>query len=45
MKKFLKAMAITGGVLCVAKGFDNRIEVTDYKITSKKIGKIISQGH
>ncbi len=39
MKKFLKAMAITGGVLCVAKGFDNRIEVTDYKITSKKIGK------
>lgn len=39
MKKFLKAAAITGGALCVAKGFDNRIEVTDYKITSKKIGK------
>ncbi len=39
MKKFLKAMAVTGGVLFAAKGFDNRIEVTDYKITSKKIGK------
>lgn len=39
MNKFLKVAAIAGGALCVAKGFDNRIEVTDYKITSKKIGK------
>lgn len=39
MNKFLKAAAIAGGALCIAKGFDNRIEVTDYKITSNKLGR------
>ncbi|MDY3031244.1 MAG: metallophosphoesterase [Clostridia bacterium] len=37
MKGFLKTAAVAGGVLCVVKGFDNRIEITDYKITSPKI--------
>ncbi len=39
MKTLLKTMAIAGGVLCVAKGFDNRIEVTDYAVESPKIGE------
>lgn len=39
MKKLIKALAITGGALCIAKGFDNRLEITDYKIKSKKIPK------
>lgn len=37
MKKIIKALAITGGALCIAKGFDNRLEITDYKISSPKI--------
>lgn len=39
MKKLLKAMTLTGGALCVIKGFDNRLEVTDYTVESPKIGK------
>ena len=39
MKKTIKALAIAGGVLCAVKGFDNRIEVSDYNIQSPKIGK------
>lgn len=38
MKKVLKTLAFTGGVLCVLKGFDNRIEISDYEISSPKIG-------
>lgn len=38
-KTVLKAAAIAGGALCIAKGFDNRIEVTDYTVSSPKIGK------
>lgn len=39
MKKIIKTLAIAGGVLCIAKGFDNRIETTEYKISSKKLPK------
>ena len=39
MKKTIKALVIAGGVLCAVKGFDNRIEVSDYNIQSPKIGK------
>lgn len=39
MNKFFKTLALTGGVLCVAKGLDNRIETMEYKISSPKIGK------
>lgn len=39
MKKTIKTLAIAGGVLCAVKGFDNRIEVSDYNIQSPKIGK------
>ena len=37
MKKLLKTLAITGGALCVLKGFDNRLEITEYSIESEKI--------
>lgn len=37
MKKLLKTAAITGGILCVVKGLDNRLEVTHYNISSPKI--------
>ena len=39
MNKIIKTLAVTGGVLFAAKGLDNRIEVTEYKIKSPKIGK------
>ncbi len=39
MKKIIKALALTGGVLCVARGFDNRLETTEYEITSAKLPK------
>jgi len=39
MKKLIKVLALTGGALCIAKGFDNRLEITDYKISSKKLPK------
>lgn len=39
MKKVFKTLAVTGAVLFAAKGFDNRIEVSDYVISSPKIGK------
>lgn len=37
MKKLLKTAAVAGGVLCVVKGLDNRLEVTHYDIASRKI--------
>lgn len=37
MKKILKTAALTGGLLCIVKGLDNRLEVTHYSISSKKI--------
>ncbi len=37
MKKLLKAAAFTGGVLFIINGLDNRLEVTHYNISSKKI--------
>ncbi|MCD8181158.1 MAG: metallophosphoesterase [Firmicutes bacterium] len=37
MKKLLKTAAVTGGILCAVKGLDNRLEVTRYNISSKKI--------
>lgn len=37
VKKILKAAALTGGALCIIKGLDNRLEVTHYNISSKKI--------
>ena len=37
MKKALKALALCGGALLVAKGFDNRLEITDYEIQNDKI--------
>ncbi|MCH5209861.1 MAG: metallophosphoesterase [Oscillospiraceae bacterium] len=37
MKKIIKAAAFTGGALCIVKGLDNRLEVTHYNISSKKI--------
>lgn len=39
MKKLLKALAITGGALCIAKGFDNRLETTEYEVFSTKLPK------
>lgn len=39
MKKVIKAAALTGGVLCVLKGFDNRLEVTHYNIKHPDIPK------
>lgn len=37
MKKLLKAAAFTGGILFVINGLDNRLEITHYNISSKKI--------
>lgn len=37
MKKFLKVAALTGGALFLMKGLDNRLEITHYNISSKKI--------
>lgn len=37
VKKLLKAAAFTGGALFIIKGLDNRLEVTHYSISSKKI--------
>lgn len=37
LKKLLKTAAVAGGALCVIKGIDNRLEVTRYNISSKKI--------
>ncbi len=37
MKKTLKMLALTGGILCAVKGLDNRLEVTHYIIESPKI--------
>lgn len=38
-KTLLKTVAVAGGVLCAAKGLDDRIETTEYKIKSKKTGR------
>lgn len=39
MNKLLKTAAVTGGLLFIVKGLDNRLEVTHYNISSKKIPK------
>lgn len=39
MKKVIKALALTGGVLCAVRGLDNRLEITHYTIESSKIPK------
>ncbi len=39
MKKAIKTLALTGGILCAVKGLDNRLEVTHYNISSPKIPK------
>jgi predicted MPP superfamily phosphohydrolase len=39
MKKALKTLALTGGILCAVKGLDNRLEVTHYIMESPKIPK------
>lgn len=35
--KVLKTCAVTGGILCLVKGLDNRLEITDYFMESSKI--------
>ncbi len=35
--KLIKTLALTGGVLCLAKGLDDRLETTRYVIRSKKL--------
>lgn len=37
MKKLIKTAALTGGVLFVIKGLDNRLEITHYDFESEKI--------
>ncbi len=37
MKKLFKAAALTGGALFIIKGLDNRLEISHYTISSKKI--------
>ena len=37
MKKALKTLALTGGILCAVKGLDNRLEVTHYTVESPEI--------
>lgn len=37
MKKLLKTAIFAGGILCVVKGLDNRLEVTHYEIENENI--------
>lgn len=37
MKKLIKTLALTGGILCVVKGLDDRLETTHYIMESPKI--------
>ncbi len=37
MKKILKTLAVTGGIMCIVKGLDNRLETTHYMMESPKI--------
>jgi hypothetical protein len=37
MKKLIKTLALTGGILCVVKGLDDRLETTHYMMESPKI--------
>ena len=39
MKKLVKSLLFTGGVLCAVKGLDNRLEVSYYTIPSPKLPK------
>ena len=39
MKKAIKTLALTGGILCAVKGLDNRLEITHYILESPKIPK------
>lgn len=39
MKKLIKTLALTGGILCVVKGLDDRLETTHYVMESPKIPK------
>lgn len=39
MKKAFKALVLTGGILCVVKGLDNRLEMVHYDIFSPEIPK------
>ncbi len=39
MKKLVKTLALTGGILCAVKGLDDRLEVTHYIMESPKIPK------
>lgn len=39
MKKLVKNLALAGGILCVVKGLDDRLETTHYLMQSPKIPK------
>lgn len=39
MKKIVKNLALTGGILCIVKGLDDRLETTHYIMESPKIPK------
>ncbi len=39
MKKFVKRIALAGGILCAVKGLDDRLETTHYFLRSPKIPK------
>lgn len=37
MKKIIKTLAVTGGILCIVKGLDDRLETTHYVMESPEI--------